>query len=137
MPDGRLLPCRCCFPSANSRIGQHDLRQARNRRLLDLAQILRRAPAYKIDRCRLSEDAMTYKTVMVGLALGQPNASRLEVAAQLAERFGARVIGIAAAEFSPPLYFADGEAAQRLIDQGWTIVKNRLKELEGEFRAAM
>ncbi len=80
---------------------------------------------------------MTYKTVMVGLALGQPNASRLEVAAQLAERFEARVIGIAAAEFSPPLYFADGEAAQRLIDQGWTIVKNRLKELEGEFRAAM
>jgi len=80
---------------------------------------------------------MTYKTVMVGLALGQPNDSRLEVAAQLAERFEARVIGIAAAEFSPPLYFAEGEAGQRLIDQGWAAVKNRLKELEGEFRAAM
>ena len=62
---------------------------------------------------------MTYKTVMVGLALGQPNDARLEVAAQLAERFGARVIGIAAAEFSPPLYFTEGEPAQRLIDQGW------------------
>jgi len=80
---------------------------------------------------------MTYKTVMVGLALGQPNDSRLEAAAQLAERFEARVIGIAAAEFSPPLYFTEGEAAQRLIDQGWAAVKNRLKELEGEFRAAM
>ena len=80
---------------------------------------------------------MTYKTVMVGLALGQPNDARLEVAAQLAERFGARVIGIAAAEFSPPLYFTEGEPAQRLIDQGWAAVKNRLKELEGEFRAAM
>ena len=80
---------------------------------------------------------MTYKTVMVGLALGQPNDARLEVAAQLAERFGARVIGIAAAEFSPPLYFTEGEPAQRLIDQGWAAVKNRLKELEGGFRAAM
>jgi nucleotide-binding universal stress UspA family protein len=80
---------------------------------------------------------MTYKTVMVGSAIGQQNASRLEVAAQLAERFGARVIGIAAAEFSPPLYFTEGEPAQRLIDQGWAAVKSRLKDLEGEFRAAM
>ncbi len=80
---------------------------------------------------------MTYKTVMVGLALGQSNDARLEVAAQLAERFGARVIGAAAAEFSPPLYFTEGEPAQRLIDQGWAAVKNRLKELESEFRAAM
>jgi hypothetical protein len=40
---------------------------------------------------------MTYKTVMVGLALGKPNDARLEVAAQLAERFGVRVIGVAAA----------------------------------------
>jgi len=80
---------------------------------------------------------MTYKTVMVGLALGQPNEARLEVAAQLAERFGARVIGVAAAEFSPPPYFTEGGPAQKLIDQGWTAVKNRLKDLEGEFRAAM
>ena len=74
---------------------------------------------------------------MVGLALGQSNDARLEVAAQLAERFGIQVIGIAAAEFSPPLYFTEGEPAQRLIDQGWAAVKNRLKELEGEFRATM
>lgn len=80
---------------------------------------------------------MTYKAVMVALALGQSNDERLEVAAQLAERFGARVIGIAAAEFSPPLYFAEGEPAQRLIDQGRAAVKNRLKELESAFRAAM
>jgi len=74
---------------------------------------------------------------MVALALGQPNDGRLEVAAQLAEKFEARVIGIAAAEFSPPLYFSEGEPAQRLIDQGWAAVKNRLKDLESEFRAAM
>jgi nucleotide-binding universal stress UspA family protein len=80
---------------------------------------------------------MTYKTVMVALALGQPNDARLEVAAQLTERFGARVIGVAAAEFNPPLYFTDGEPAQRLIEQGWAAVKSRLKDMEGEFRAAM
>lgn len=80
---------------------------------------------------------MTYKTVMVTLALGQPNDERLEVAAQLAERFGARVIGVAAAAFSPPLYFTEGEPAQRLIDQGWAAIKNRLKDLESECRAAM
>jgi nucleotide-binding universal stress UspA family protein len=85
----------------------------------------------------IRENLMTYKTVMVGLALGQPNDGRLEIAAQLAERFGARVIGIAAAEFSPPLYFTEGEPAQRLIDQGWAAVKNRLAELESDFRAAM
>lgn len=80
---------------------------------------------------------MTYKTVMVALAMGQPNDARLEVAAQLAERFGARVIGAAAAEFSPPLYFTEGEPAQRLIDQGRAAVKNRLNDLESEFRTAM
>ena len=80
---------------------------------------------------------MTYKTVMVALALGQSNDGRVEVAAQLAEQFGARVIGAAAAEFSPPLYFTEGEPAQRLIDQGWAAVKDRLKELESEFRAAI
>ena len=80
---------------------------------------------------------MTYETVMVSLALGQANDARLEVAAQLAERFSARVIGVAAAEFSPPLYFTEGEPAQRLIDQGWAAIKSRLKDLEGEFHAAM
>ena len=80
---------------------------------------------------------MNYATVMVGLTLGQSNEARLEIAGQLAERFGAKVIGVAAAEFSPPLYFTDGEPAQKLIDQGWAAVRNRLAGLEGGFRAAM
>ena len=55
---------------------------------------------------------MKYATVMVGLALGQSNEARLEIAGQLAERFGARVIGVAAAEFSPPVYFTEGGPAR-------------------------
>jgi len=80
---------------------------------------------------------MTYATVMVGMALGEPNDAPLEVAAQLAERFGAKVIGIAAAEFAPPLYFTAGEAAQLLVDQGWAALKGRIAELESEFREMM
>jgi nucleotide-binding universal stress UspA family protein len=80
---------------------------------------------------------MTYATVMVGMALGQPNDAPLEVAAQLAERFDAKVIGVAAAEFTPPLYFTAGEAAQLLVDQGWAAVKGRIAELEREFYEGM
>ena len=80
---------------------------------------------------------MTYATVMVGMALGEPNDAPLEVAAQLAERFGARVIGVAAATFEPPLYFTAGGAAQLLVDQGWATVKGPLEGLESEFRNAI
>lgn len=80
---------------------------------------------------------MTYATVMVGLSVDQPNEARLEITGQLAERFGAKVIGITAAEFCPPLYFTSGEQAERLVDQGRTAIENRAAELESEFRAAM
>ena len=80
---------------------------------------------------------MAYATVMVGLSVDQPNEARLEIAGQLAERFGAKVIGIAAAEFSPPLYFTSGEQAQKLLDHGRAAIKSRLGELESEFRAAI
>jgi len=79
---------------------------------------------------------MTYATVMVSLALDQPNNARLEVAGELAERFEADIVGIAAARYAPPLYFTDGIAAQRLIDQGEGSVKRRLADLETQFRAA-
>jgi nucleotide-binding universal stress UspA family protein len=80
---------------------------------------------------------MTYTTAMVGLSIDQPNEGRLEIAGQLAERFGAKVIGITAAEFSPPLYFTSGEQAQKLLDHGRAAIKSRLGELESEFRAAI
>jgi nucleotide-binding universal stress UspA family protein len=79
---------------------------------------------------------MTIATVMVCLALDQSNQARLEIAGQLAERVGAGLIGIAAAQFAPPLYFTDGEQAQGLIDQGETTIRHRLEELEAQFRQA-
>ena len=79
---------------------------------------------------------MTYATVMVSLALDQSNEARLEAAGQIAERFDAGIVGIAAAQFSPPLYFTSGEQAQSLIDQGRASVKQRIEELEAQFREA-
>lgn len=78
---------------------------------------------------------MSYATIMVSLALDQPNGPRLEIASTLAERFEARLIGIAAAEFSPPVYFTSGEQAQNQLDLGLAAIKARLTELEAEFRA--
>ncbi|WP_027550195.1 universal stress protein [Bradyrhizobium sp. Cp5.3] len=80
---------------------------------------------------------MTYATVMVSLALDQPNDARLQVAGELAERFEAAVVGVAAAQFLPPLYFTDGAAAQGVIDQGRASVERRLAKLEAQFRAAI
>ncbi|WP_035674800.1 universal stress protein [Bradyrhizobium liaoningense] len=79
---------------------------------------------------------MTYATVMVSLALDQPNEARLQVAGELAERFEAAIVGVAAAQFAPPLYFTDGTEAQALIDEGEASVKRRLADLEAQFRAA-
>jgi len=80
---------------------------------------------------------MDYKTVMVGLALDRPNHACLAVAGDLAERFGARIVGIAAADLRPPMYFAEGDFAQKLFDEEAAAIQQRLSELEAEFRAAV
>lgn len=80
---------------------------------------------------------MDYKTIMVSLALDRPNSACLAVAGDLAERFGARVIGIAASDLRPPLYFADGGYAQKILDDEAAAIRRRLSELEVEFRASV
>lgn len=80
---------------------------------------------------------MTYATVMVSLALDRSNDACLEIAGQLAKRFNACVIGLAAGEFSPPLYFTTGQQAERVIDEAQAVIKNRIVEAEAQFRAAM
>lgn len=80
---------------------------------------------------------MEYKTVMVGLALDRPNDACLRVAGDIAERFGARVVGVAASDLRPPMYFATGEFAQKLLDEEAAAIQKRLSELEAEFRSAV
>ncbi|ABD06077.1 UspA [Rhodopseudomonas palustris HaA2] len=80
---------------------------------------------------------MTYSTLMVALSCDRPNACPLGIAAELAERFEARLIGIAASDLSPPLYYTAGGSAERLLEQGLADIRQRLGELEAEFRKAM
>jgi nucleotide-binding universal stress UspA family protein len=80
---------------------------------------------------------MDYKTIMVGLALDRANDACLRVAGDLAERFGARVIGISASDIRPPMYFADGDFAQKLLNQEASAIEARLSDLEAEFRASV
>lgn len=80
---------------------------------------------------------MNYKTVMVGLALDRPNDACLAVAGDIAERFGARIIGIAASDLRPPMYFAEGGFAQKLFEEEAAAIQTRLSELEVEFRTAV
>jgi nucleotide-binding universal stress UspA family protein len=80
---------------------------------------------------------MSYATVMVALSVDRSNTARLEIAGQLAERFSARMIGIAAAEYGPPLYFTSGQQGQELIEQGRLAIKTRLAQLESEFRKSV
>lgn len=76
---------------------------------------------------------MTYRTVMVNLVVDQPNERCIAVASDLAERFEARIIGIAAADFSPPLYFTTGAQAERLLEESHNAIKTSLGKLEAEF----
>jgi nucleotide-binding universal stress UspA family protein len=80
---------------------------------------------------------MNYKTVMVSLALDRPNDACLAVAGDIAERFGARVVGVAASDIRAPLYFAEGDFAQKLLDEETAAIQKRLSKLESEFFAAV
>lgn len=80
---------------------------------------------------------MNYKTVMVSLALDRPNDACLTVAGDIAERFGARIIGVAASDLRPPMYFAEGDFAQKLLDEEAAAIQKRLSELETEFRTSV
>lgn len=80
---------------------------------------------------------MDYRTVMVSLALDRSNDTCLAVAGDLAERFKAGVVGIAASDIRPTLYFAEGNYAQKVLEEEGAAVRKRLSELEIEFRNAL
>ena len=79
---------------------------------------------------------MTFSTLMVHLELEHPNDARLQIAGDLAEKFNARVIGIAAADPQPP-HYAGGSVARGLVAHERTEVKKRMAEAEARFRAAI
>ncbi|RUY49467.1 universal stress protein, partial [Mesorhizobium sp. M7A.F.Ca.CA.001.13.2.1] len=52
--------------------------------------------------------AMSYKSIIVNLAIDAPPAPIVKLGIELAERFGARLIGLAAADVPPLVATGDG-----------------------------
>jgi nucleotide-binding universal stress UspA family protein len=78
---------------------------------------------------------MTYSTLMVHLDVGSSNAGRLQVAGDLADRFGAGVVGIATAQPMQVAY-ADGYVSGEMIEGDVAAKEKEIAAAEAEFRSA-
>lgn len=78
---------------------------------------------------------MTYSTLMVHLDLGQSNEAVLSVAADLAERFRADVVGIAACQ-PMQIVYAEGYFYSDMIDQDRARIEEQASQAETSFRVA-
>ena len=79
---------------------------------------------------------MTYATLLVHLELGRPNTGLLNVAVELAKRYGAGVIGIAARQPLQMIY-GDGYAVGDLYERDRDELAAAMKAAEDEFRTAL
>lgn len=75
---------------------------------------------------------MAYKTILVHLDLNGDNEGVLNIGAQLAERFDARLIGIAAAQPTQPLY-EEGFAMAAVVAEERTELERELAECRAQF----
>jgi nucleotide-binding universal stress UspA family protein len=77
---------------------------------------------------------MSYKSIIVNLAVDAPPAPIVKVGVELAERFGARLIGLAAADVPPLVATGDGMVYEGEVMQiQRTEIEKRLAELHYEF----
>ena len=77
---------------------------------------------------------MTYATLMVPLDQDRANDKRIKVAGDLAEKFGAKVIGITACEISQSAYFAAGAQAVKLFEESRAALSHKMAEMGHHFR---
>ncbi len=80
---------------------------------------------------------MSYASLMVHLDLDYRNDARLKIAADLAEKFNARIIGIAAQAEVTPIYYADGYSSAFIAERDLADIKQRMLQAEERFRAAL
>ncbi|TIO06390.1 universal stress protein [Mesorhizobium sp.] len=77
---------------------------------------------------------MSYKSIIMNLAVDAPPAAMVNVGVELAERFGAHLIGLAAADVPPLVATGDGMVYEGEIMQiQRTEIEKRLAELRAEF----
>jgi nucleotide-binding universal stress UspA family protein len=79
---------------------------------------------------------MSYATLLVHMELDRPNTGLLKVTAELAERFHAGVVGIAARQ-PLQMVFGDGYVSGDVYQQDRVEIVKELKAAEAEFRAAL
>ena len=80
---------------------------------------------------------MNYKSIGIAMALGTSNRACLTVTAELAERFNARVIGMAATVQPAPLYYTDGQYGAEMLEREQAQLRASLANTEKEFRQAL
>ncbi|MGX8010003.1 universal stress protein [Mesorhizobium sp. ORM8.1] len=77
---------------------------------------------------------MAYKSIIVNLAVDAPPAAIVKVGIELAERFGAHLTGLAAADVPPLVATGEGMVYEGEVMQiQRTEIEKRLAELRGEF----
>ena len=81
---------------------------------------------------------MTYASLMVHMDIDQPNEARLKAAGNPARRLGPpAIIGIAACDQSPPLYFGDTAFVHKLVEEERARLTQRMAVLKDDFQQAM
>ncbi len=93
-------------------------------------------PAGALSMAVIKEDIMACRTLMVHLELNGDNEGLLKVAGDLAERFKANVIGIAACQPIPPLY-EQGVMAGDIAAEDRAEISKELTAAEAQFHAAL
>jgi len=79
---------------------------------------------------------MSYKSIILNLAVDEPPAPMVKLGVELAEWFGARLIGLAAADVPPLVATGDGLVYEGKIMQiERTEIEKRLAELRAEFES--
>ena len=74
---------------------------------------------------------MNYSTLMVHLQLGRSNTGVLQIAADLAQRLKAGVIGIAACQ-PMMMFYGDGFVSGDVYDQDRKVLDTEMKQAEAE-----
>jgi nucleotide-binding universal stress UspA family protein len=83
------------------------------------------------------EVAVSYRTLMVHADIGGKNENLFRLAGNLAERFEAKVIGIAACIPPEPIYYADTYDLGAFIEQDRAAIKQRIIKAQHSFRSAL
>lgn len=80
---------------------------------------------------------MSYRTLMVHADIGGKNDDLFRLAGNLAERFEAKVIGIAACMPPQPIYYTDYYVVTDFIEQDRAAIKEQMQRAEQAFRTAL